>query len=93
MPAKKKVEKVEAVEPAPVEEEMVKVEGDELPPVVPPVKKPRSPFAGVFFLGKHPQKKKSPVCDPHSKSYDPKVAKRRAKEKARRQANKKNRRK
>lgn len=93
MPAKKKVEKVEAAEAAPVEEAMVKVEGDELPPVVPVAKKPRSPFAGVFTLGKHLQRKKSPICDPHSKSYDPTVAKRRAKEKARRKANKKNRRK
>ena len=42
---------------------------------------------GLFVSGKRPQIKKSPVCNPKSKNYNPKVAARRKKEKARRKHN------
>ena len=91
MPAKKKVEKieetkVEAVEPA-TEEEMVPVQGDDLPPVVPVNEQPKLSISDIFKMGKHPQAKKSRICDPTSSIYNAKVAKRRTKEKARRRAN------
>lgn len=42
-------------------------------------------------MGKRPQKR-NPALDPNSREYDSVLAKRRKKEKARRKANKKNRR-
>ena len=42
---------------------------------------------GIFATGKTPQIKKSPICNPKSKRYNPIVAKRRLKEKARRKHN------
>lgn len=87
MPRKKKTETIEIEKVAPAEEEMVKVEGDELPPVVPMNEKPKLTLSDIFKMGKHTQAKKSRICDPTSSIYNPKVAKRRAKEKARRKAN------
>ena len=40
----------------------------------------------LLLMGKHPQSKKSAVCNPRSKAYNKDVAQRRAKEKNRRQA-------
>ena len=44
-------------------------------------------------MGKRPQRKKSLLCNPDSKHYDPVVAERRLKEKNRRKAARHNRRK
>lgn len=44
-----------------------------------------------FPTGKKPQRKHSLICNPKSKQFNAKVAARRAKEKARRKAAKKNR--
>ena len=43
-------------------------------------------MANLPLMGRTPQSKKSAVCNPRSKAYNQKVARRRAKEKNRRKA-------
>ena len=72
-------------------DEIVEMESKGAEEVVDAVAKPVEPvkpkIRWTIQMGKKPQSKKSKICNPRSPLYDPKVAARRKKEKARRKAN------